>query len=233
MHNLSKWRFLREGEGINFDNPRRRLVSLEVNCPDRVAFYVVQDLEQIERNPELLEDVELGRGRQGDPVEEVKGGRGVVFIGTALGRDRFEFNVDGAFELVVHGGNAYVYSADSQEIAAHIVAPIVFTRIANRRQRNPHLEMIEYQMRLNQARFQQELREEADRRMRDLEGRYAAQRGERTAPDGTGQNRPGAAGDDSQAPDGGAGAIGTSAAAGGDDPSAAGRKKAAKEPAAS
>lgn len=230
MHNLSKWRFVKEGEGVIFRNTRRRLVTLEVNCPDRVAFYISQDLEQLERNPEVLEDLQLGRSRDGLPLEEVDGGRGVVFIGTALGRDRFEFNVDGAFELVVHGGNAYVYSADSQDVAAHIVAPIVFTRIANRRQRNPHLEMIEYQMRLNQARFQQELRDEADRRLGDLERRYAAQRGSGAVVEGSGGVGAGAADVRPETAHGGAGAAGAGPAAAGDDPPAAGRKKASKEP---
>lgn len=200
IFNLSKWKLLPEGQGLFFDNQKVRNVAVDVNCPHEVAFYVLEQLADREYDPERLDDLEAGRDvgpivvdaapltrRQGDSPSgkkaaaeaPVSDGRAVTFLGLAKGRDRFEFGVSGAFELVVVGGPAYVYTVDSADLATRVVAPVIFTRIANRRQRNPQLEMMEYQMRLNQNRMYAELEQESARRMQAMEKRlesYATER---------------------------------------------------------
>lgn len=194
VHNLSKWRFLAEGELLHFGVEKARTVILEVNAPDEVRLYVCQSKEAVERSPERLAEQQAGRWVP--PIESDEegplGGKGfvVTFVGLARGRERFEFAVDGAFDLCSQGGSVYVFSADGQDIATRIAAPIIYTRIANRRQRNPHMEMMEYQMRLNQERLQAVLVEEAERRINALERRlesYAPQRDQRAPPERTGR----------------------------------------------
>lgn len=201
MHNLSKWLFLDEGSALAFTNPRRRTVILEVNCPSETAFYVVERLDAVENNPERLDDIAAGRRRE---AEEAKGALpaegeapddrdGVVtFLALCKGRDRLEFAVDGAFDLVAVGSGAYVYSVDGLQIASHVVAPVIFTRIANRRQRNPHLEMIEYQMRTNVERRMQQMAEESERRIEALSRKlesYAPERNKGVSPSELGKAR--------------------------------------------
>lgn len=180
IHNLSKWRFLEEGHAMHYPGRAQRTVIVDVNCPDEVCFYIRQDAEDVLADPEIQTDEAFGRrgGREAAAAAAEAGGS-LVFIAVCKGRDRLEFAVDGPFDLVVEGGSAYVFSTDGQDIATRIVAPEIYTRIANRRQRNPHLEMIQYQMRLNQERFQRQLEDESKRRIEALEKRletYAPQR---------------------------------------------------------
>lgn len=149
IHNLSKWVRLGEGKGLSFAKAKRRTVVLDVNCPSQVAFYVLHD----------------------GVVEGMEDGEGPLFLGVAEGRDTFEFGVDGGFTLLAEGGEAYVYTADGQQIETRIVSPVVFTRIANRRQRNPQLELMQYRMRLNQDARMKALEAEAERRVAAMEAR--------------------------------------------------------------
>lgn len=221
IHNLSKWRVVEEGQSMSFVGKKQRTVVLDVNCPDPVQFYVIQEREQVEENPERVNDMEAGRndgilvGSDDDALNpdtffggEAERLRKVVwFLGRAVGLDKFEFAVDGPFELVPVGGPAYVFTVDGQDISTKIVAPVIFTRIANRRARNPHLEMIEYQAKLNLQRMQAQMEAEIDRRMKDVEKRYAPQRVTVTPPERVGkaaagkgadgaENRPSEAADD-------------------------------------
>lgn len=190
LFNLAKWSFLKEGESIRYLNPRRRMVVIDVNCPDEVAFYVIQDREDLDNNPALQTDKRAGRlevdedrlridrSVRGEPTPKADD-RAVAFVALCKGRDRLEFGVDGEFELMVEGGNAYVYSGDSTDIATRIVAPVIFTRIANRRERNPHQEMIMWRMQENARRREEQLIKETERRLGAMEKRlqtYAPQR---------------------------------------------------------
>lgn len=197
MANLSKWFLLEEGNSIHYVNPRGRPVAIEVNSPGEVCFYVIQDQDDINRNPAVVADKAAGRFqadedrlgvfRQASKQEgahldavRVPDGRAVTFLALVKGRDRLEFSVDGEFDLMVEGGSANVFSVDSTDIATRIVAPEIYTRVANRRQRNPELEWMMYQQRRNQENMMAQLREETDRRMQELEQglekRYARQR---------------------------------------------------------
>lgn len=194
LHNLTKWQYVAEGDALHYPGRRQRTVVLEVNAPQETRFYALQDREQVERNPEALEDEAAGRKREaqmsGDAAEWARDydepGKLIQFLGVCKGRGTVEFAVEGPFDLVAEGGGAYVYSHDGVRVETVVVEPRIFTRIANRKQRNPHLEMIEFQMRLNQMRFQEQLREETDRRLKALEERkesYAPQRDQRTPPE--------------------------------------------------
>lgn len=190
LHNLSKWQYLPEGDALHYANDRRRTVILEVNSPGEVCYYVLQPSDQVSENPEWKDDEAAGRARadrRTRPVVDADGespGGVLQFVGVCKGRGTIEFAVDGAFDLVAEGGGAYVYSNDGLQVETRVIAPVIFTRIANRRQRNPHLEMIEFQMRLNQERFLQELEAEQSRRLEALERRverYAPQRNQDAA----------------------------------------------------
>lgn len=122
MFNLDKWERLKEGEGLEFSNPRPRNVRLEVNAPVRTALYVV------------------------DPEGEVH------FLALVEGRDTVEWGSSGAFQLTVEGADVMVYTADGADIAQRVIAPVIFTKIAERRRRNPELEYIAHQMQLNMER---------------------------------------------------------------------------------
>lgn len=171
VHNLTKWKFLQEGETLWFKNPRQRVVVLEVNAPGECCLYVTMNKEDLLRDPERIADNEAGRVRDlALEVEEDRADHVLCFLAYLKGgRERVEFAVEGAFELICEGGNVYVSTADGQDIATRVIAPVIFTKIANRRARNPQLELMQYQMRLNQERFMAELAAENDRRMQAME----------------------------------------------------------------
>lgn len=184
VFNLSKWRLIEEGEAVTFGNVRARTVILEVNAPARMQLFVCQDVATIANEEERQRDAAAGRPIAALPVGSGDDGL-TQFLALVEGRQRIEFAVAGRFELLAVGGPCYFYTADGMELATRIVAPVIYTRLANRRQRNPHLEMMEYQMRLNQERFAAAVAAEANRRIEALERKlesYAPQRDIRTPP---------------------------------------------------
>lgn len=177
IDNLNKWTRLKEGGAISYPGTRRRTVVLEVNSPDWCQYYVEQKLDQILNNPERITDNEAGREPLLVTEPETR-----QFIGVCQGRASLEFAVDGPFKLRVEGSETWVYSADGLQVETTVVEPLIYTRIANRKQRNPHLEMMQYQMRLNQEAMARQLEAEVERRVTAAERRlerYAPQRDER------------------------------------------------------
>lgn len=209
VHNLAKWTWVPEGQTLYFNNPKRRTVRLDVNCPGDVCFYVLQSAEDIAENPEREVDEAAGRKpfREGNfALPNPERDREVTFLALVRGRDLLEFAVDGAFGLTPEGGGASIYTADSQDIATYVTAPVILTKIANRRQRNPHLEMIEYQMRLNQQRFLAQLEAESARRIEAVEKRLESYAGQRVTGDAAGTvGAPQSGVQDDQHPQGAAG----------------------------
>lgn len=175
IHNLSKWQVISESEGIRFPG-RPRTVVLDVNCPGERAFYIARHRDDIQEDVERISDKEAGRKRPDEIGPEDKGAVVIAFLGLARGRERFEFGVEGSFDLLVEGGDAFVHTFDGLDTATRIESPEIFTRVANRRKRNPELEMMQYQMRLNQERMMSELRHELDRRDRASNERYLPER---------------------------------------------------------
>lgn len=176
IHNLTKWQLLPANEEIHGLSDKPRMVTLEVNCPNETKFHVIFEGQDMVEDPEYQDDKEAGRRSPlVDRLDKRTEADQEYFLGRALGRETFEFYVPGVY-AVTADSDCYVYSIDGQDTATRVLDPLVFTRIANRKARNRDLEMIQYQMRLNQERFLQTLLGEQERRMSDMERRYARDR---------------------------------------------------------
>lgn len=151
IFNLDKWIRIEEGSALHFTRNKPRNVAIDVNCPGDACFYV------------LIEDGDNGENKQ-------------YFLGLARGRDRFEFAVPGTFRLYVEEGDAFITSSDGEFVHAVVEDPKIFTKVANRRARNPHLEMMDFVMKQNQRAFMEQMNAEMDRREAAIGERYAAER---------------------------------------------------------
>lgn len=196
IFNLSKWCRVMEGQAMPFPSPRRqRNVVLEVNCWEPVSLFILQKREDVRLNPERrIDDLAQRPGRRFLPelatndladmvASEVDAAADEEFTFLCHcrgGRDTIDFNVDGPFRLVPVDGSVHVYSQDSQQIEMHVLEPEVFTRIANRRQRNPEYEMMMYLERQNIERRFADLAADAERRIvaaeQGAKHRYAKER---------------------------------------------------------
>lgn len=138
VYNLSKWIELPHGARLQFTTDRPRTVRFEVNAPREVALYVADDVR-----PE-------GDGE-------------CRFLALVKGRDTIEFSADGAFSLVTAGDEhepIMVFTADGDDVALELAAPESFTKIVERRRRNPELEyMVSVMERNMHARLQQQAAE--------------------------------------------------------------------------
>lgn len=155
MFNLRKWTTLAEGAGLSFKSMRARVVKLDVNSETEVSLYI--------QYPDGVFTYDI----DGTVVEEVVAPGSTYFLALVKGRDTLETFVDGKFDLLVQGGNLAVYTADGDDVHATVVDPVIFTRIAERKARNPELEAIERRMYLNQER-------RLASQMADMDRRYGA-----------------------------------------------------------
>lgn len=137
--NVRKWKILQEGTALLFSSTKARLVKFEVNAPTEVRLHL--------RYPEGVYTK-----AQGQPVDEVIPPGTSYFLALVKGRETLETFVDGKFELVVEGGSVHVYTADGTDTHVVVLDPVIFTKIAERRARNPQLEAIERRMYINQER---------------------------------------------------------------------------------
>lgn len=180
IYNLSKWARVPEGTAMPFPSPRkRRNVVLEVNCPQPVSLYILQHREDVADNPEKRRDFDAGRpSRTSLPGVEPEqlpddimwkdrdGSLVASFLcACGAGRDTIDFAVDGPFSIIADGGEVHVYSQDSQQVELHVPAPEIFTRIANRRARNPQFELMMWQQRQNMEQRFADLVAESERRI--------------------------------------------------------------------
>lgn len=168
LGNLSKWRALEEGTSLEF-----RGDALQRSRAVRIEVLTTEPTNFF-----------------------VQKGDQTRLVGSVNGRGCLQFSIDGAFSLFSDGGDASVFSNEMRDGAIVVENPMVYTKIANRRPRNHHLEMIEYEMKRNQAVRMEQLRAETDRRLGDLERRYARRESEVVrgagAPTGTGVGAPSA-----------------------------------------
>lgn len=144
MFNLSKWMQLEEGTGMAFPGLRPREVRLEVNAPDEVRLFALEE-----------------NALNGEPR----------FLALVKGRDTIGFYTAGRFSLVVEGGSCSIYTADGDDISFVNLEPVVFTRIAARRKRNPELEYIAALMQRN---LEKRLEAQSHELQRLFEGREKA-----------------------------------------------------------
>lgn len=147
MYNLSKWSKLEEGEIMTFSDTRQRTVRLEVNSGSEVQLFL---------------------GYEGQDME---------FFALVKGRDVIEFSAEDAFSITADGGPVAIYTADGDDWSVAAVDPLSFTRIVERRIRNPDMDRMMFEMQINmEKRFAQqnadfELRLNHERRLarRDAE----------------------------------------------------------------
>lgn len=111
MFNLTKWRWMTDGEVMTFAGSGARLVKLEVNSPDKCRLFITH------------------------------GGK-TEFLAQVEGRDTIEFSIEGPFEVVAIGGELAFYTADGADWSVEPVDDQTFTRIVERKMRNPELELM-------------------------------------------------------------------------------------------
>lgn len=126
LNSLSRWSVLKNTDAIMFagSDVAERRVRINFNLEGVTAFYIEQ------------------------------GGEERFLVTLQPGLETVEFNAAGSFAVFAEAGSAAVHyqSADLEPTFAEIVDPVIFTRIANRRHRNPELEEIMYRMQANMER---------------------------------------------------------------------------------
>lgn len=120
---LGKWKCLQDGEFASFEGDRPRTVRIELNAPDPARVYI----------NELKTD---------DPP---------ILLCRVMGRDTVSFSVNGPFEIQVDA-EVWFYTADGMQVAVEKIDHESFTRIVERRVRNPELELMMYTARINMER---------------------------------------------------------------------------------
>lgn len=164
LNSLSRWHDLPNGSAILFEkgssNGERR-VRLHLNLENRTLFF----------------------------IEDDNGPRFLAVAGPGL--ETIEFSHDGRFGIFAEAASGPVQYQTSEVEPTHaeVVDPAIFTRIANRRHRNPELEEIMYRMQMNmERRFAQQADEfEAalERRRKEEENGPAADIVKTNAPGAT------------------------------------------------
>lgn len=122
LYNLDKWSEIPAGKAFFFNIDRPRVFRAEVNSAGPVNLYMI------------------AKAREGQEPQ---------FVARIDGRDTIECVVPGAFGLVVDGGPLWLYTIDGDAWVHQEIAPEVFTRIHERRQRNPELEYMMAKMQAN------------------------------------------------------------------------------------
>lgn len=154
IFNVDKWVNLPQGSQVEFPSTRPRRIRLEVNAPGDCTLYVVQP--------------------DGD----------LVFLALVRGRDTVEFVTDGKVGLMADGADCWIYTADGDDVSSVIPDAQSFTRIMERRQRNPELERIAAEMRFNTERRLEKQADELSalfaKRMASVEAQLAASAASRT-----------------------------------------------------
>ena len=148
LHALDRWSVLEAGKAIAFAASGR--VRLHVNVASATTFYL-----EDEDGPRLLATVPAGL-------------------------ETIEFSQAGKFSVFAADGSGEVHyqTAEGEPTFARVVDPVIFTKIANRRHRNPELEEIMYRMQMN---VERRLAQQADqfeaalsrRRKEETDGRPA------------------------------------------------------------
>lgn len=142
INNFSKWAKLEEGTRIDFANDKPRIVRLDVNAPDPMKLYILNQDDE------------------------------AFFLARIVGRDVVEFHVTEAFSLTAEGGEVNLYSVDGDDISFRILDRVSFTKIVERRRRNPELEEMMFMMNKNMDR---RLTQQADELARLFTARQSEQ----------------------------------------------------------
>lgn len=120
LHNISKWFEVGMGKAVHFGNPAPRFVRLDVNAPEPTSLYYAD-----------------GNGE-------------VTFLARVVGRDVIEFRSDGEFSITADDGKLVnLYTIDGEDISFSIPDAVKLTKLVERRQRNPELELMQHMMNRN------------------------------------------------------------------------------------
>lgn len=127
LNSLARWHDLEAGKAILFEkgssNGERR-IRLNLNLAGQTAFY----------------------------IENEKGPRFLAVAGPGL--ETLEFSVAGTVGVFADEGSGPVQyqTSETEPTHAEVVDAAIFTKIANRRHRNPELEEVMYRMQMNMER---------------------------------------------------------------------------------
>lgn len=128
VSNIDKWNQLEPGKHIELPGNRLRRVRLEVNCPERTRFDVL----------ELDAEGEMAHG---------------TFIGTVLGKETFEFTAEGDLTIIPSRGEEAVevwyFCQDGDQTAVEIDGEETFMELITRQTRDPVMEKYMYMQQLN------------------------------------------------------------------------------------
>lgn len=123
IHNVSKWKKLQPGEVLELKGQSERRVRIELNCPAPTRL----DLIQSDGNP--------------------------VFLAVVQGLETVEFVAGATVQLVATSEDeVWYFTSDGEQVAAKNVQAKSFTKIAQRRTRNPELERMMFKMQQNMER---------------------------------------------------------------------------------
>ena len=153
LNSLARWSALAPEQAIVFagSDVAERRVRIDFNLEAATSFFIVDN----------------------DGVEG-------FLCALPQGQETIEFNALGTFRVYAENGSGVVHyvSADLEPTFSEIVDPVIFTKIANRRHRNPELEEMMFRMNQN---LERRLAQQADefeaaferRRMEEENGRSA------------------------------------------------------------
>ncbi|MBS0259542.1 MAG: hypothetical protein JSR13_17665 [Proteobacteria bacterium] len=153
LNSLSRWSSLGSKQAIVFDGSdiAERRVRIDFNLEAATAFFIVD-----------------------------RDGEETFLCALPAGQETVEFSAAGKFSVYAEAGSGAVHyiSADLEPTFSEVVDPVIFTKIANRRHRNPELEEMMFRMNQN---LERRLAQQADefeaafarRRMEEENGRSA------------------------------------------------------------
>ena len=124
LNSLSRWAALDPKQSIVFDGSdiAERRVRIDFNLEAATSFFIVDR----------------------DGVED-------FLCALPAGQETIEFSAAGKFSVYAEAGSGAVHyiSADLEPTFSEVVDPVIFTKIANRRHRNPEVEEMMYRMQVN------------------------------------------------------------------------------------
>lgn len=142
LHNITKWTHVQNGGAMNFEDERERRIRLDVNAAGKASlFYVDGDGE-------------------------------TTLLGLVEGRDVIEFQTHGgSFSIAVEDSDVWVFTIDGENVSFSIPDAQTFTKLVERRTRNPETEMMQYMMQRN---FEKMVEQQRDELVRVLDQRDKA-----------------------------------------------------------
>ena len=149
LYNIKKWTHVKAGGAMNFAEERERKIRLDVNSAGQAAlFYVDGDGE-------------------------------ATLLGLVNGRDVLEFQTHGgAFSIAIEDADCWVFTIDGEDVSFQLPEAVTFTRLVERRQRNPEVEMMQYMMNRNTQILLESQRDELEQlfNRREAAARVAAEK---------------------------------------------------------